>query len=111
MVAREIEAAPDAVGDDVVGVVGDALAAVVIDDGDDVAMDSAAVDRAAFVLRTIGVPRLEIIAKVEDWSQCAGFRSVRPAPLEHGLQIHEGHALCDPIEQKGAGRFIAVIGR
>jgi hypothetical protein len=105
MVAREIEAPRDEVGDDVGGVVGDAPAAVVIDDGDDVAMDGAAVDRAAFV------PRLEIIAKLEDWSQCAGFRSLRPAPLEHGLQIHEGNALCDPIEQKGAERFIAGIGR
>ena len=82
-----------------------------IDDGDDVAMDGAAIDRAASVFEKHWSPRLEIIAKVEDWSQCAGFRSVRPAPLEHGLEIHEGHALCDQIEQKGAGRFIAVIGR
>ena len=94
-----------------VGVVGDAPAAVVIDDVDDVAMDGAAVDRAAFVFEKHWSPPVGDIAKVEDWSQCAGFRSLRPAPLEHGLQIHEGHALCDPIEEKGAGRFIAVIGR
>jgi hypothetical protein len=42
---------PGKVIDDVLGIVGDAFAFVVIDDGDDVAIHGAAVNRAEFVFK------------------------------------------------------------
>lgn len=33
------------------------------------------------------------------------------APLTHGIEIHERHALFDPVERQRAGRFIAVVGQ
>src|ERR1700760_2464866 len=45
-ITREIEALGDQVGNDILGIVGDASALVVIGDGNNVAMERAAVDRA-----------------------------------------------------------------
>ena len=49
-VAREIEVCRE-IGNDVFGVVGDALACVMVDNGNDVAVDGAAVNRAKFVFK------------------------------------------------------------
>jgi len=49
-IPREIEALPDKVRDDVLGIVGHAVAFAVIEDGDDIAVDGAAVYGALSVL-------------------------------------------------------------
>ena len=49
MIPRQIEALPGQVIDDVFGIVGDAFRPVMVDDGYNVAVVGAAVDRAKFV--------------------------------------------------------------
>jgi hypothetical protein len=51
LVLREIEAVPGKVIDDVLGIVRDASGSVVVNDGDDIAMDGAAVNGAEFVFK------------------------------------------------------------
>src|SRR5437773_8677932 len=55
-VAREIKVCRE-IGDDVLGIVGDAFASVMVDDGDDVAIDGAAINRAVFVFKKHDYPR------------------------------------------------------